>query len=205
MSNLYPRSYEFVSADGQNVEIKISGDYSISSDHDWDILTDNDQTFIEEDDGSGVIDWLDEHVKLEDNQRHFVENMIVTVMSYHEMTFDQLLDYQANYEGKQHKEEKEMSEEVNTYGIPMVGLEEASKYIEAIGAGHYYEIFYDKDNGEVWMDHHYDLSRSECTTYRDPAVINIGTVSRHTSPQQIADMIKRWFDEDEYYKKALGW
>lgn len=102
MSNLYPRSYEFVSADGQNVEVKISGDYSISSDHDWDVLTDNDQTFIEEDDGSEVIDWLDEHVKLEDNQRHFVENMIISVMSYHDMTFDQLLDYQTNYEGKQH-------------------------------------------------------------------------------------------------------
>ena len=102
MHEKYPRNYKFVSADGQNVEVKVSGDYQISSDHDWDVLTDTDQAFIEQDDGSGVMDWLDENVQLEDNQRHFAENMIVTVMAYNDMTFEQLLDYQAEYESKKH-------------------------------------------------------------------------------------------------------
>lgn len=100
MNEKYPRKYQFISDDGQNVEVKISGDYSDNGIHDWDVLTDSDQAYIEEDDGNGVVDWLNEHVKLAENQRHFVENMIITVMAYNEMTFDQLLDYQANHESK---------------------------------------------------------------------------------------------------------
>lgn len=100
MNEKYPRSYRFVSADGQTVEVRISGDYDISSDHDWDVLTDTDQTYIEEDDGSEVFEWIEEHVEFEENQRRFVENMIVTVMAYRDWTFDQLLDSQAEHEAK---------------------------------------------------------------------------------------------------------
>ena len=54
MNEKYPRKYQFVSDDDQNVEVRISGDYSDHGIHDWDVLTDDDQEYIEEDDGSGV-------------------------------------------------------------------------------------------------------------------------------------------------------
>ena len=100
MNEQYPRNYKFVSADGKNVEVRISGDYSDEPSRDWDVFVGDEQTYIERDDGSEVVDFIEEHAELGDNQRRFVENMITTVMAYNEWTYEQLLNSQAELENK---------------------------------------------------------------------------------------------------------
>ena len=96
--------------------------------------------------------------------------------------------------------------EINTYGLPMNGLEEASKdikEIKSLGKDHYYQVFYDKDNGDVWVVHHFDHTRNTFTHYRDSEVVEINHFEKYPSPQHIADTIKKLLDEDAYFESFL--
>jgi len=81
--------------------------------------------------------------------------------------------------------------QIDTHGLKIVGLEEASKNTENYGRGSakYDEIFYDMETGEVWTRFQCSLGNNSWTVYHDPAVIKVGETSRHLSMQRIADLI----------------
>ena len=81
---------------------------------------------------------------------------------------------------------------INTHGIKMRGLKEASGYTQNYGpySGSYVEIFYDKSNGDVWGVFQHSLGQNSWTVYHDPDVIKVCTTSRHMTMQQIADCIR---------------
>lgn len=95
--------------------------------------------------------------------------------------------------------------EINTYGLPVNGLEEAAKDIKeirALGRDHYYQLFYDKDNGDVWVDHHYDFTHNTFTRYRDPDVIEITSYIEYPTPEHIAEVIKIQLEKEAYFSEC---
>lgn len=78
---------------------------------------------------------------------------------------------------------------INTHGLKMTGLEEASKTTINWGnTGGRTQICYDKDTGEVLAT---DLVGEHWVKHNDPAIVTICYAQRHLSQQEIADMIAR--------------
>ncbi len=84
-------------------------------------------------------------------------------------------------------------EKVNKHGLKMRGLKAASGKTRNYGyySGHYVQISYDTDTGDVLADYHYSLGQNSWTRYHDPAIITIATTADHMTMQQIADAITR--------------
>lgn len=84
-------------------------------------------------------------------------------------------------------------EKVNKHGLKMRGLKAASGETRNYGyySGHYVQISYDTDTGDVLADYHYSLGQNSWTRYHDPAIITIATTADHMTMQQIADAITR--------------
>ena len=80
---------------------------------------------------------------------------------------------------------------INTYGYKMHGLKAASGETKNYGyySGHYVQISYDTDTGDVLTDYHYSLGQNSWTHYHDPAIITIAVTANHMTMQQIADAI----------------
>lgn len=79
---------------------------------------------------------------------------------------------------------------VDTYGLVMIGLKETSDYTEDFPrvSGYRVDIFYDRDNGNVWGKFH--ISDCSWTEYHDPAIIKVASTNRHWSMQHIANAVK---------------
>lgn len=90
---------------------------------------------------------------------------------------------------------------VNTYGIKIKGLRKASGNTVnwAPRSGGYTEVFFDRDNGEVWTVDQVSLGQNSWTEYHDPAVIKLCNTSRHMTMQEIADSIRVRLAEAKQY------
>ena len=88
---------------------------------------------------------------------------------------------------------------INTYGLKMVGLRKASGETKNYGpcSAEYHEIFYNREDGEVWTVYQYSLGRNDYTVYHDPAIVAICTTGQHMTMQEIADAIKLVMDKLE--------
>lgn len=80
---------------------------------------------------------------------------------------------------------------VNKHGLKMIGLKKAAGYTENYGvySGHYVQISYDKNTGEILTDYHYSRGGNEWTAYHDNDVVTICYTSNKMTMQQIADAI----------------
>lgn len=82
---------------------------------------------------------------------------------------------------------------INKHGLKMRGLKAASGETRNYGyySGHYVQISYDTDTGDVLADYHYSLGQNSWTRYHDPAIISVATTSDHMTMQAIADAIAK--------------
>lgn len=82
---------------------------------------------------------------------------------------------------------------INKHGLKMHGLKAASGETRNYGyySGHYVQISYDTDTGDVLTDYHYSLGQNSWTRYHDPAIITVATAADHMTMQEIADAIAR--------------
>lgn len=82
---------------------------------------------------------------------------------------------------------------INKHGLKMRGLKAASGETRDYGyySGHYVQISYDTDTGDVLTDYHYSLGQNSWTRYHDPAIITVATTADHMTMQAIADAIAR--------------
>lgn len=80
---------------------------------------------------------------------------------------------------------------INKHGLKMHGLKAASGYTEDYGyySGHYVQISYDRNTGDVLANYYYSLGQNSWTQYHDPAIITVAMASNHMTMQQIADAI----------------
>ena len=80
---------------------------------------------------------------------------------------------------------------VNKHGLKMTGLKKAAGYTENYGAysGHYVQISYDKNTGEILTDYHYSIGQNAWTAYHDRNIITICYTSNKMTMQQIADIV----------------
>ncbi len=81
---------------------------------------------------------------------------------------------------------------VNKHGLKMTGLQatsESTKSLQGYYSGHYVEIFYDPNDGEVWGVYQYSLGQNTWTVYHDKSIIKVGNVSDPCTMQQIADKV----------------
>lgn len=82
--------------------------------------------------------------------------------------------------------------QVNTYGFRMVGLRKAAgetKDLTGYYSGHYVQISYDHDDGEILTNYHYSLGQNSWSQYHSPSIITICNASEPMTMQQIADRI----------------
>ena len=85
---------------------------------------------------------------------------------------------------------------VNCYGLEIKGLRAAAGYITNLGrecAGGYYEIFYDRADGQIWTV--YNISAEERRTYPSPKIISVCTTRKHMTMQQIVDKLRERLEE----------
>lgn len=82
---------------------------------------------------------------------------------------------------------------INKHGLKMHGLKAASGETRNYGyySGHYIQISYDTDTGDVLTDYHCSLGQNSWTRYHDPAIITVATAADHMTMQEIADAIAR--------------
>lgn len=82
---------------------------------------------------------------------------------------------------------------INRHGLKMHGLKAASGYTEDYGyySGHYVQISYDRNTGDILANYHYSLGQNSWTQYHDPAIITVAMASNHMTMQAIADAIAR--------------
>lgn len=82
---------------------------------------------------------------------------------------------------------------INKHGLKMHGLKAASGETRNYGyySGHYIQISYDTDTGDVLTDYHCSLGQNSWTRYHDPAIITVATAADHMTMQEIADAISR--------------
>lgn len=80
---------------------------------------------------------------------------------------------------------------INKHGLKMRGLKAASGWTENYGyySGHYVQISYDRNTGDVLANYHYSIGHNWWTQYHDPAIITVAMASNHMTMQQIADAI----------------
>ena len=81
---------------------------------------------------------------------------------------------------------------LNTYGYKMTGIRKAAgetKDLPGYYSGHYIELFFNPENGEVWTVYQYSLGQNSWTVPRDGS-IKICNLCEPTSMQQIADYIR---------------
>jgi hypothetical protein len=93
---------------------------------------------------------------------------------------------------------------VNTYGMTMKGLRKAAsetKGLKGYYSGHYVQISYDKSDGEVLTNYHYNLGQNSWTEYHDQDIITIGNYSSPATMQEIADKIAETVDFDNMTSK----
>lgn len=93
---------------------------------------------------------------------------------------------------------------INTYGYKMHGLKAASGETKNYGyySGHYVQISYDTDTGDILTDYHYSLGQNSWTRYHDPAIITVATTAHHMTMQEIADAIVDAIADDGEYSYA---
>ena len=94
---------------------------------------------------------------------------------------------------------------INTYGIPIKGLREASGYTTNLGrnrTGGYFEIFYDRADGQVWAV--YNITADDRRTYPSPKIISICTTRTHMTMQQIVDKLRERLEESERHLMRLS-
>ena len=82
---------------------------------------------------------------------------------------------------------------INKHGLKMHGLKAASGETRNYGyySGHYVQISYDTNTGDVLTDYHYSLGQNSWTRYHDPAIITVATTADHMTMRAIADAIAR--------------
>lgn len=82
---------------------------------------------------------------------------------------------------------------INKHGLKMRGLKAASGETRNYGyySGHYVQISYDTDTGDVLTDYHYSLGQNSWTRYHDPAIITVEATADHMTMQAIADAIAK--------------
>lgn len=80
---------------------------------------------------------------------------------------------------------------INKHGLKMTGLKKTSGETKDFGfySGKYFEIFYDRDSGDIWPVFQYSLGQNWWTEYHDPSIVKICNTSRHMTMQEIADLI----------------
>jgi hypothetical protein len=93
------KDYTFTLASGEDVKVRIVGEYTEKSDHDWTIECGDFYEEVSEDDGQQVNDLIEKNFNLMPNQARFVSMVIVDVMGYGSMTLEEALDDQARFEG----------------------------------------------------------------------------------------------------------
>lgn len=81
---------------------------------------------------------------------------------------------------------------VNTYGLKMLNLKEASSNTGDYGynSAMYDELFYNKATGEVWTVFQCSLGQNTWTEYHDSNIIKICNTDKHMTMQEIADAIR---------------
>lgn len=80
----------------------------------------------------------------------------------------------------------------NTHGYKMHGLRNAASETKGLAgyySGHYVQISYNRETGEITTNYHYSLGQNSWTQYHDPAIITICNASSPMTMQEIADMI----------------
>ena len=92
------KDYTFTLEDGRDVQIRIVGEYTEKSDHDWTIECGDLYEEVEEDDGQRVVELIEDKFTLSKKQARFVEMVIIDVMGHGFMTLDEALDNQAQWE-----------------------------------------------------------------------------------------------------------
>ncbi len=98
------KKHQFVSANGIDVEISITGSYRDCPDKDIWVIASNgyDEEFYECGDEDMIIEALEENgIELDEFPRHFLKMVILDCMILGELTLDQALDYQARWEAEQ--------------------------------------------------------------------------------------------------------
>lgn len=87
---------------------------------------------------------------------------------------------------------------INTHGLKITGLEEASKDMTTWdgGSGYTNEVMYDRVTGNVWT---HPIDRNGWTQSRDPYVICVCRNRCHMSAQAIADAIADAHDQAIQY------
>lgn len=94
------KDYTFTLEDGRDVRVRIVGEYADRRDHDWTIEgIDGFYEEVEEDDGQRVVELIESHFTLMENQARFVSMILVDVMGHGSMTISEALDNQARFEG----------------------------------------------------------------------------------------------------------
>lgn len=90
--------------------------------------------------------------------------------------------------------------ETNTYGIPMVNLEEAVENINSWPRrmGYYTQVNYDPSDGKILCKNFID--ENSYSVYEDPDILYIGNFAHRVTAQEIADCIRetvRWYEKRE--------
>lgn len=81
---------------------------------------------------------------------------------------------------------------IDKHNLPMHGLRKASgetKDLTGYYSGHYVQISYDTQSGDVITDYHYSLGQNSWTEYHDTNIITICNASEPMTMQEIADAI----------------
>lgn len=87
---------------------------------------------------------------------------------------------------------KTTSKAVNTYGFKMAGLRKAAgatKGLTNYYSGEYVQISYDKKDGEILTNYHYNLGQNSWSEYNNPNIITICNASSSMTMQEIANKI----------------
>lgn len=81
---------------------------------------------------------------------------------------------------------------INKHGLKMHGLKKASgmtKDLRGYYSGHYIQLSYDLDTGNILTDYHYNLGENWWTKYHNPNIITVCNLTEPTTMQDIADLI----------------
>lgn len=94
-----------------------------------------------------------------------------------------------------------MKKQINKHGLKMHGLKAASGETKDYGyySGHYVQISYDTETGDILADYHYSLGQNSWTHYHAPAIITVATTADHMTMQEIADAVAQAVTERAVY------
>lgn len=96
-------------------------------------------------------------------------------------------------------------ENINTHGLKMIGLQEASEETGfPANSGGYTELFYNKGTGEVWGVSQVSFGHNWHSEYKNPDIIKLGEPEIHVSAQEIADMIAQAMWYEKQAEKSLA-